>query len=125
MICLFELDTLDQTSEHLVDKVEKRLVNSFLDKVLDKAINKASKINKSPKKKSEQISRKTTSKKSSLVGESSTENGAKKKKQKNIKKDTIFGKVKIDDLLDLEFFENCFFGKKLTIKDQLIFKIYA
>ena len=30
-----------------------------------------------------------------------------------------------DSLLDLAFFEKCFFGKKLQIKDQLIFKIYA
>jgi hypothetical protein len=33
--------------------------------------------------------------------------------------------MKVDDLLDLEFFEKCFFGKKLTFKDQLIFQIYA
>lgn len=33
--------------------------------------------------------------------------------------------VKVDDLLDMDFFENCFFGKKLTTKDQLIFRIYA
>eukprot|EP00347_Sterkiella_histriomuscorum_P023949 403332827 len=31
----------------------------------------------------------------------------------------------IDGLLDLEFFEKCFFGKRLHIKDQIIFKIYA
>ena len=28
-------------------------------------------------------------------------------------------------LLDLAFFEKCFFGKKLQTKDKLIFKIYA
>lgn len=39
------------------------------------------------------------------------------KKKKTKKKDTLYGKIKVEDLLDLEFFENCFFGKKLTIKD--------
>jgi len=33
--------------------------------------------------------------------------------------------MRVEDLLDLEFFEKCFFGKKLTLKDQLIFRIYA
>ena len=32
---------------------------------------------------------------------------------------------RIDDLLDLEFFERCFFGKRLHTRDQIIFKIYA
>ena len=33
--------------------------------------------------------------------------------------------MKVEDLLDLEFFEKCFFGRKLTVRDQLIFRIYA
>ncbi|CDW79180.1 UNKNOWN [Stylonychia lemnae] len=33
--------------------------------------------------------------------------------------------MKIQDLLDIEFFEKCFFGKKLLIKDQVVFRIYA
>jgi len=33
--------------------------------------------------------------------------------------------MKVQDLLDIEFFEKCFFGKKLMIKDQLVFRIYA
>ena len=33
--------------------------------------------------------------------------------------------LKISDLLDLEFFEKCFFGKKLVIKDQVVFRVYA
>ena len=33
--------------------------------------------------------------------------------------------MRIEDLLDLEFFEKCFFGKNLSIRDQLIFRIYA
>ena len=49
----------------------------------------------------------------------------KKKTKTSTKKDTVYGRIKIDDLLDIEFFENCFFGKKLSVKDQLIFKIYA
>lgn len=33
--------------------------------------------------------------------------------------------IKADDLLDINFFERCFFGKGLSIKDQLTFRIYA
>lgn len=33
--------------------------------------------------------------------------------------------MKVEDLLDLDFFEKCFFGRKLTVKDQLVFRIYA
>lgn len=33
--------------------------------------------------------------------------------------------MKVQDLLDIEFFEKCFFGQKLLIKDQLVFRIYA
>lgn len=33
--------------------------------------------------------------------------------------------MKIQDMLDIEFFEKCFFGKKLMVKDQLVFRIYA
>jgi hypothetical protein len=33
--------------------------------------------------------------------------------------------MNLNDLMDLEFFEKCFFGKKLHPKDQIIFKIYA
>ncbi len=33
--------------------------------------------------------------------------------------------MKVQDLLDIEFFEKCFFGHKLLIKDQLVFRIYA
>lgn len=33
--------------------------------------------------------------------------------------------MKISDLLDLEFFEKCFFGKKLVIRDQVVFRVYA
>ena len=28
-------------------------------------------------------------------------------------------------MLDIEFFEKCFFGKKLVIKDKLVFRVYA
>lgn len=37
----------------------------------------------------------------------------------------FLGEMKVEDLLDLDFFEKCFFGKKLSLKDQLIFRIYA
>ncbi|CDW71800.1 UNKNOWN [Stylonychia lemnae] len=33
--------------------------------------------------------------------------------------------VQVENLLDIDFFEKCFFGKKLHMKDQIIFKIYA
>lgn len=36
-----------------------------------------------------------------------------------------FGDMRVEDLLDLQFFEKCFFGKKLSAKDQVIFRIYA
>ena len=55
-----------------------------------------------------------------------------KKKNIKIKKDekvnpapNFLREMKIEDLLDLDFFEKCFFGKKLSLKDQLIFRIYA
>ncbi len=28
-------------------------------------------------------------------------------------------------MLDMHFFEKCFFGKKLSIKDQIVFRVYA
>ncbi len=28
-------------------------------------------------------------------------------------------------MLDLGFFEKCFFGRKLMMKDQIVFRIYA
>jgi hypothetical protein len=31
----------------------------------------------------------------------------------------------MDEYLDLDFFQRCFFGRKLHSRDQLIFKIYA
>jgi len=37
----------------------------------------------------------------------------------------MFKNLKVEDLLDLDFFEKCFFGKGLPLKDQLIFRIYA
>ncbi len=58
----------------------------------------------------------------------------KKIKKRNIKAATtspslaspnFLGEMRMEDLLDLDFFEKCFFGKKLSIKDQLIFRIYA
>jgi hypothetical protein len=54
----------------------------------------------------------------------------KKIKRRNIKAATVgtpnfLGEMRMEDLLDLDFFEKCFFGKKLSIKDQLIFRIYA
>lgn len=33
--------------------------------------------------------------------------------------------MRVEDLLDLDFFERCFFGKGLSLKEQLIFRIYA
>ena len=33
--------------------------------------------------------------------------------------------IDFTELMDLEFLERCFFGKKLQARDQIIFKIYA
>lgn len=33
--------------------------------------------------------------------------------------------MNLSDLMDMEFFEKCFFGKKLHPRDQIIFKVYA
>jgi hypothetical protein len=38
---------------------------------------------------------------------------------------SFLGEMKVEDLLDLDFFEKCFFGKKLSVKDQIIFRTYA
>lgn len=43
----------------------------------------------------------------------------KPEKQFNIKDMTI------ENLLDINFYERCFFGKNFPIKDQLIFRVYA
>jgi hypothetical protein len=33
--------------------------------------------------------------------------------------------ARVNEILDVSFFERCFFGKKLIQKDQVIFNIYA
>ena len=35
------------------------------------------------------------------------------------------GEMRLEDLMDLNIFEKYFFGKKLGVKDQLIFRVYA
>ena len=42
---------------------------------------------------------------------------SKKKRSVSNKRNLNIKDMKVDDLLDLSFFEKCFFGKKLTIKD--------
>lgn len=54
-----------------------------------------------------------------------TYEGVKRVKLKNPKNHMKMKDMKLESLLDIDFFEKCFFGKKLAIKDQLTFRIYA
>lgn len=46
-------------------------------------------------------------------------------KQLSKKQTQMMKEMKIQDVLDIEFFEKCFFGKKLLNKDQQVFRVYA
>ena len=115
MICLFDISTMHYTADNAANIVEQQLIKS----VLDKLISKIAKVKtaKSPKK-LKQDSKKLSSLDETIIEPTNNNTvTAKKKKSKTVKKDTFYGKVKVEDLLDLQFFEKCFFGKKLTIKD--------
>mmetsp|Transcript_10295 Transcript_10295/g.10274 ORF Transcript_10295/g.10274 Transcript_10295/m.10274 type:complete len:167 (+) Transcript_10295:1460-1960(+) len=130
--CIYEVTYIDSLSENLTDIVHSRLLGSFLEIQIKK--DQQSQVKKIKLQKPD----KNFNAAKDLYLKDLAEQKIKKIKKKNIKNlntgnymqiinpsPSFFGSMTVEELLDLDFFEKCFFGKKLSIKDQLIFRVYA